>query len=70
MRKIKNCVLKVGKSDMFRRHNRPYIEVYAAMKESGALQYMVDCYEPLHTQSREYVDDSILEFIHNRNISI
>ena len=53
-----------------RRFNRPYIEVYAAMKESGALQYMVDCYEPLHTQSREYVDDSILEFIHNRNISI
>ena len=43
-----------------RRLNRPYIEVYAAMKESGALQYMVDCYEQIQTKRLEYEDDSIL----------
>lgn len=45
-----------------RRLRVPYQEVFARMKRVGMIEnYILPCYEVLHTESREHVTDNMVE---------
>lgn len=45
--------------------------VYTALKESGILtEYIVPCYDVLHTQGKEYIVNDILDIMRERGVAI
>ena len=49
-----------------RREHIPATEMYARMSRVGMIHhYMLPYYDVLHTQSRQYVTDTLLETLHN-----
>lgn len=42
-------------------------DVYAKMKEAGAVQYIRRYYDTLHTQGTDYIVDALLEYIYYRD---
>lgn len=45
-----------------RRLNRSYREVYDRMQQVDLIdRYIIPCYDTLHTMSREYVTDDVIE---------
>lgn len=45
--------------------------VYKGLSESNIISdYIVPCFEALHTQSREYIVDDILEVMEERDVKI
>lgn len=60
---IENVAARLGK---------PSDEVYRALTGPGDIlnQYIIPCYEPLHTQGRDYIVDDILEVMQERGVTI
>lgn len=53
-----------------RRLGVPYTEVYERMSRTGVIEnYILPFYDTLHTESREYLLDDILEYINNKERS-
>ena len=49
--------------------NRPATEVYDLLKSNGLLRdYIVEFYDVLHTQSREYIVEDIIRAMKERGI--
>ena len=60
---IENVAARLGKpSDM----------VYRALAGNGDIlnQYIVPCYESLHTQGRDYIVNDILEVMQERGVAV
>ena len=50
-----------------RKPDEPYYEVYERMSKAGAIEnYIIPYYDTLHTESREYVIDDVMEYIENK----
>jgi hypothetical protein len=50
-----------------RKTGKPYYEVYERMSKAGAIEnYIIPYYDTLHTESREYVIDDVMEYIENK----
>lgn len=51
---------------------KPSDEVYRALTGNGDIlnQYIVPCYEPLHTQGKDYIVNDILEVMEERGVSV
>lgn len=48
------------------RLNKPYQEIVARMKRVGLIEnYILPCYEALHSESREHVTDNVIECLTN-----
>lgn len=46
---------------------KPYIEVYERMSRVKAIEnYILPYYDTLHTESREYLLDDVMEYIRNK----
>ncbi|MBR1403169.1 MAG: DUF3791 domain-containing protein [Treponema sp.] len=47
-------------------------KVYDALTQKSDIlnSYIVPCYETLHTQSREYIVDDIISFMHEKGVSV
>ena len=60
---IENVAARLGK---------PSDEVYRALTGPGDLlnPYIIPCYEPLHTQGRDYIVDDILEVMQERGVTV
>ena len=41
-------------------------EAFAYLNKTGAVKFIIECWEGLHTTAPQYVVDSIDEFIRNR----
>ena len=53
-----------------RRLGVPYTEVYERMSRTGAIEnYILPFYDTLHTESREYLLDDVLEYMSNKERS-
>lgn len=51
-------------------HIPPY-KVYAILKESGALdQYLVPCYDVLHTLGSQYLVEDITDYVQEKGYQI
>ena len=52
--------------------DRDPAEVYDLLKaDSGLLEnYIIPCYEPLHTQGKEYIVEDLLHAMETRGISV
>ena len=50
-----------------RRLGKSYQEVYQRMKKVRMIDdYIIPCYDVLHTQSRERVTDDMIEYLNNK----
>ena len=50
---------------------KPTAIVYQMLSESGVLDdYIIACYESLHTLGREYLIDDITGLLHDRGVKI
>lgn len=50
-----------------RRLGKSYQEVYQRMKKVSMIDdYIIPCYDALHTQSRERVTDDMIEYLNNK----
>ena len=50
-----------------RRTGKPYSEIYDRMSKAGAIEdYILPFYDTLHTESREYLLDDVMEYIENK----
>ena len=50
-----------------RRLGKSYQEVYQRMKKVRMIDdYIIPCYDALHTQSRERVTDDMIEYLNNK----
>ena len=60
---IENVAARLGK---------PSDEVYRALTGKGDIlnQYIVPCYETLHTQGRDYIVNDILEVMQERGVTV
>lgn len=53
-----------------RRLGEPYTEVYERMSRTGAIEnYILPFYDTLHTESREYLLDDVMEYMNNKERS-
>ena len=51
--------------------NNSYSYVYRVLNESGILdEYIIPCYDVLHTQGRQYLVDDITEFVREKGVTI
>ena len=51
--------------------NKPSAVVYRFLAESGVLDdYIIECYDSLHTLGREYLIEDITGLLHDRGVSI
>ena len=51
--------------------NKPTADVYKYLSESGVLdEYIIGCYDSLHTLGREYLIDDITGMMRDRGIII
>jgi len=58
---VSSCIEAVA-----RRENIPATEMYRRMSRVGMIHhYILPYYDVLHTQSRQYVTDTLLETLHN-----
>ena len=58
---VASCIEAVA-----RRENIPATEMYRRMSRVGMIHhYILPYYDVLHTQSRQYVTDTLLETLHN-----
>ena len=48
------------------RHNLTGEQAMQTLDQYGVLEYLEDCYEPLHTQSAQWILEDIDEFIEKR----
>lgn len=60
---IENVAARLGK---------PSDKVYRALAGNGDIlnQYIVPCYESLHTQGRDYIVNDILEVMQERGVTV
>ena len=50
---------------------KPTATVYKYLSESGILdEYIIGCYDSLHTLGREYLVDDITEMLRDRGVAI
>lgn len=50
---------------------KPVYEVYKILKESGTLdEYIIECYDVLHTLGSEYLMEDITELLKERGVNI
>lgn len=50
-----------------RRTGSPYIDVYERMSRTGATEkFILPFYDTLHTESREYLLDDVMEYMENK----
>ena len=50
---------------------KPTAVVYKFLSESGVLDdYIIDCYDSLHTLGQEYLIDDITGLLHDRGVTI
>ena len=50
-----------------RKTGKPYSEIYDRMSKAEAIEnYILPNYDTLHTESREYVLDDVMEYIENK----
>lgn len=50
-----------------RRTGSPYIDVYERMSRTGAIEkFILPFYDTLHTESREYLLDDVMEYMENK----
>lgn len=50
-----------------RRLDMPYSEVYERMSRTGVIEdYIIPFYDTLHTESRDYLLDDVLEYMDNK----
>lgn len=46
-------------------------EVYKLIKDTNVLDsYIIPCYEPLHSQSKKYIVQDLIEVLKERGVSI
>ncbi|MCL2222662.1 MAG: DUF3791 domain-containing protein [Oscillospiraceae bacterium] len=51
--------------------NKPTAIVFNSLDESGILDdYIIGCYDVLHTLGREYLVEDITEFLHDRGVTL
>lgn len=51
--------------------HKPAPTIYNALKASGILEeYIIPCYDVLHTQGKEYIVEDILSVIKKRGVEI
>ena len=48
------------------RHNMTGEQAMQTLDQYGVLEYLEECYEPLHTQSAQWILEDIDEFIEKR----
>ena len=47
------------------------VAVYDALTQSGLLdEYIVPCFDALHTQGKEYIVREIIEVLHERGVAL
>ncbi|MCC8112390.1 MAG: DUF3791 domain-containing protein [Bacteroidales bacterium] len=62
------CFAAISVESLSRKLGKPYYVVFEALSRTGAIKdYLIKYYDVLHTQSREYVDDSLIEYLTVRN---
>lgn len=50
-----------------RRLGKSYMEVYERMKKVRMIDdFIIPCYDALHTQSRERITDDMIEYLNNK----
>lgn len=50
-----------------RRLGKSYMEIYERMKKVRMIDdFIIPCYDALHTQSRERVTDDMIEYLNNK----
>ncbi len=50
---------------------QPYRVVYQVLNETGILDdYIVPCYDVLHTQGRQYLVDDITDFVKEKGVAV
>ena len=50
---------------------KPTSDVYKYLSESGVLdEYIIGCYDSLHTLGREYLVDDVVELLRDRGVAI
>lgn len=54
-----------------RRLGKPYQEVFARMQQLGMIEnYILPCYDVLHTESREHVTENMVEYLVAREVGL
>ncbi len=50
-----------------RRLGRPYQEIFARMQRTDMINnYLIPCYDKLHTESREHITDNVIAYLKER----
>ena len=49
---------------------KPLKDIYNILKESKAYDYIIKCYEALHTQDIKWVVEDVIEFMEIRGVKI
>ena len=66
---LKFCIFIINQISQF--VNKPSDVVYRALSESGILDdYIIECYDTLHTLGREYLVDDITGLLHDRGVAL
>lgn len=66
---LKFCVFIINQISQAK--NKPSTVVYNLLSESGVLDdYIIGCYDTLHTLGREYLIEDIVGLLHDRGFTI
>ncbi len=50
---------------------KPYRNVYQILNESGIMDnYIIPCYDVLHTQGKQYLVEDITEFVREKGVNV
>ena len=68
-KQLKFCVYLINQiAQVFQ---KPTAVVFKLLSESGILDdYLIGCYDSLHTLGREYLIDDVTELLHDRGVTI
>lgn len=66
---LKFCVFIINQISQIVK--KPTATIYKILAESGVLdEYIINCYDALHTLGREYLIDDITGLLHDRGVKI
>lgn len=65
---LKLSFAAISIESLARKLGKPYKAIFESLQRTGGIKdFLIGCYESLHTQSREYVDDALIEYLTVRN---
>lgn len=65
---LKLSFAAISIESLARHLGKPYKIVFECLQRTGGIKdFLLGCYESLHTQSREYVNEALIEYLTVRN---